>query len=51
VTADTLEAKIAETESASGLPEEAKNRLLSLYRRALSNLEEAMLATATPARR
>jgi len=42
VTADTLEAKIAETESASGLPEEAKNRLLSLYRRALSNLEEAI---------
>jgi len=42
VTAGALEAKIAETESASGLPEEAKNRLLFLYRRALSNLEEAM---------
>ena len=42
VTADTLEAKIAEIESASGLPEEAKNRLLSLYRRALSNLEAAI---------
>lgn len=41
VTADLLDAKIAETESATDLPEETKNRLFSLYRRAQSNLQEA----------
>jgi potassium efflux system protein len=41
VTAQTLQAKIAETESAADLPEETKSRLLSLYQRALRNLEAA----------
>jgi hypothetical protein len=41
VTAETLAAKIAETEAAPDLPEETKTRLLSLYRRASSNLEAA----------
>ncbi len=41
VTAQTLQAKIAETEAAADLPEETKSRLLSLYQRALSNLEAA----------
>jgi len=41
VAADLLEARIAETESASDLSDETKSRLLSLYRRALSNLEQA----------
>ncbi|WP_462320500.1 mechanosensitive ion channel domain-containing protein [Halochromatium sp.] len=36
-----LDAKIAETESAANLPEEVKNRRLSLYRQALTHLEEA----------
>jgi len=41
VTAETLKATIAETESAADLPEESRARLLSLYQRALSNLEAA----------
>jgi potassium efflux system protein len=41
VTADLLEARIAETEAAADLSDEAKQRLASLYREALSNLEEA----------
>jgi len=41
VTGELLEAKITETEAASDLPEETRNRLVSLYRRALRNLEEA----------
>jgi potassium efflux system protein len=41
VTAETLEAKVAETEAAADLPEETRNRLLSQYRRALTNLEAA----------
>jgi potassium efflux system protein len=39
VMAEKLEAKIAETEAASGLGEEAKKRLLDLYRKALDNLK------------
>jgi potassium efflux system protein len=38
---DVLDAKIAETESATDLPDETKNQLLSLYRQALGNLNEA----------
>ncbi|MEA3644308.1 MAG: hypothetical protein VBE63_30945, partial [Lamprobacter sp.] len=41
VTPAVLDAKIAETESAAGLPEEVKHRRLSLYRQALTHLEEA----------
>ncbi|MGB5671653.1 MAG: mechanosensitive ion channel domain-containing protein [Sedimenticolaceae bacterium] len=41
VTKEKLEAKIAETEAASGLVEEAKKELLGLYREALVNLEAA----------
>ena len=41
VTAETLEAKIAVTEAAADRSEETKTRLLSLYRRASSNLEAA----------
>jgi len=39
VTIEILEAKVAETEAASGLGEEAKKRLLDLYRKALDNLK------------
>ena len=41
VTKEKLEAKVAETEAASGLMEEAKKELLGLYREALINLEAA----------
>jgi potassium efflux system protein len=41
VTADLLETKIAETQTAADLAEETKTRLLSLYREALSNLDQA----------
>jgi len=41
VTVDLLDARIAETESAADLPDETKNRLLGLYRDALSNLKAA----------
>ncbi|MCG6940714.1 MAG: mechanosensitive ion channel [Thiohalocapsa sp.] len=41
VTKDLLEAKIAETESATDLPDATKSPLLSLYRQALGNLNEA----------
>jgi potassium efflux system protein len=41
VTADLLEAKIAATESTADLADETKTRLLSLYREALSTLDEA----------
>jgi potassium efflux system protein len=46
VTTALLEARIAETESAGDLPEESRNRLLSLYQRALSSLEEASANSA-----
>jgi potassium efflux system protein len=49
VTSELLEAKIAEVESASSLPEEAKNRRLALYRRALSNLKQASADRASAA--
>jgi potassium efflux system protein len=41
VTADLLEARIAETDAAADLSDEAKKKLLSLYREALDNLGEA----------
>jgi len=41
VTPEILETKIAEVEDAVDLSDEAKTRLVELYRRALSNLEEA----------
>ena len=45
VTKETLEAKVEETEAASGLVEEAKKELLGLYREALVNLEAAAFDT------
>jgi len=45
VTKEKLEAKVAETEAASGLVEEAKKELLGLYREALVNLEAAAADT------
>ena len=45
VTKEKLEAKVAETEAASGLVEEAKKELLGLYREALVNLEAAAFDT------
>jgi potassium efflux system protein len=39
VTAEVLEAKIAEVESASEIEEEAKTKLVELYRKALGNLQ------------
>lgn len=45
VAKERLEAKVAETEAASGLEEEAKKELLGLYREALANLEAAALDT------
>jgi potassium efflux system protein len=39
VTASTLEAKIAGAEAATGLQDEAKTKLIELYRKALSNLQ------------
>jgi potassium efflux system protein len=41
VTADLLEAKVAETEASNDLSDEAKKGLISLYKDALSNIEEA----------
>jgi len=41
VTTEKLEAKIAETEAASELGEEARKQLLDLYRKALDNLKTA----------
>jgi potassium efflux system protein len=41
VSSSILEAKIAATEAAGDMDEEAKNKLLSLYRKALSNLQTA----------
>ena len=41
VTPEILAAKIAEVEAAVDLQDESKTRLIELYRRALSNLEEA----------
>ena len=41
VTQEILEAKIAEVEAATGIEEEAKNKLVELYRKALSNLQTA----------
>ncbi|EGV18681.1 MscS Mechanosensitive ion channel [Thiocapsa marina 5811] len=41
VTSEALESKIAETEAATDRTEEAKTRLLELYRKALSNLQAA----------
>jgi len=41
VTAENLEAKVAETENATGLGDEARKRLLELYRKALDNLNSA----------
>jgi potassium efflux system protein len=40
VTANVLQAKIAETEADLGLDAETKGKLVALYRKALSNLEE-----------
>ena len=40
VTADQLEAKLTEVEADPGLDGDAKGRLVALYRKALSNLEE-----------
>ncbi len=45
VTIEKLEAKVAETEAASGLGEEAKKQLLDLYRKALDNLKTAVSDT------
>ena len=47
VTTGKLEAKIAETEAASELGEEAKKQLLDLYRKALENLKTAASDTQT----
>ncbi|EIC20773.1 small-conductance mechanosensitive channel [Thiorhodovibrio frisius] len=41
VTAEALESKIAEVEAATDMPEEAKSRLIELYRKALSHLRTA----------
>jgi potassium efflux system protein len=41
VTQEILEAKIAEVEAATGIEEEAKSKLVELYRKALSNLQTA----------
>jgi potassium efflux system protein len=41
VTADVLQSRIAEAESATGVTDQAKARLLELYRKALGNLETA----------
>jgi len=41
VTTEKTEAKVAETEAASGLGEETKKQLLDLYRKALDNLKTA----------
>jgi potassium efflux system protein len=41
VSSSILEAKIAATEAAGGMDEEAKNKLVTLYRKALSNLQTA----------
>jgi potassium efflux system protein len=40
VTAEVLKSKIAEVEAATNLEEQAKNSLVELYRRALTNLEK-----------
>jgi len=45
VTAEKLEAKVAEAEAASGLGEEAQKKLLDLYHRALDNLKTAAADT------
>ncbi len=47
MTTGKLEAKIAETEAASELGEEAKKQLLDLYRKALENLKTAASDTQT----
>lgn len=39
VTAEILESKIAEVEAASDIEEEAKTKLVELYRKALGNLQ------------
>ena len=41
VTAEILESKIAETEATADLPDETKTELVELYRRALSNRQQA----------
>jgi potassium efflux system protein len=41
VAQETLEAKIAEVEAATGIEEEARTKLVELYRKALSNLQTA----------
>jgi potassium efflux system protein len=41
VTPEIIEAKIQEVEAATGLGEESKNKLIELYRKALSNLQSA----------
>lgn len=41
VTSEMLESKIAEAEAAADLPDEAKTKLVELYRKSLSNLQEA----------
>ena len=41
VTQEILEAKIAEVEAATGIEEEARSKLVELYRKALSNLQTA----------
>jgi potassium efflux system protein len=41
VTSEILKSKIAETEAAPDLPDETKTKLVELYRKALSNLEQA----------
>ena len=41
VTTSTLEAKIAEVEAAGSMEEQAKTKLVELYRKALSNLQTA----------
>ena len=42
VTAEILESKIAEVEAAGGIDEQAKSGLVELYRKTLSNLQEAI---------
>ncbi len=41
VTVGTLEARVAEVEAATGIEEQAKTKLLELYRKALGNLQTA----------
>ena len=43
VTQEVIESKVAEVEAGTGLEEQAKEKLLQLYRKALSNLKTAAL--------